>query len=206
MRDGRRSASERPGPGSVPPPAAVLRLRGRAFDAARPAVMAIVNRTDDSFWAGARHADPAEALAAVDRAVEDGADLVDVGGVRAGAEGAQVTAQQEIDRVLPVLVAARERHPELILSLDTWRTEVASVATGFVDLVNDTWAGHDPHLAATAARIGAGYVVSHTGGLPPRTDPVAVRYSDGGSDEDAAVVASVLATLDDGARRAVAAG
>ena len=65
-----------------------------------------------------------------------------------------------------------------MLSLDTWRSEVARVAAAEagLDLVNDTWAGHDPDLVHVAAAVGAGYVVSHTGGLPPRTDPVAVTY------------------------------
>ena len=78
---------------------AVLVLRGRVFDAGRPAVMAIVNRTSDSFFAGNRHADLDSAMRALDQAVDEGADIVDVGGVRAGQEGEPVSAAEEIDRV-----------------------------------------------------------------------------------------------------------
>lgn len=180
-----------------------LALRGQRFDAGRPAVMAIVNRTRDSFFetAGADALEPA--LGALAAAVAAGADIVDVGGVRAGQEGEWVDVPTEVSRVRPFLAAARERFPDLVLSLDTWRSEVLEACADVgVDLVNDTWAGADPDLVAGAAELGAGYVVSHTGGLPPRTDPVDVSY---GPDPDD-VVRSVLAGLADGAARAVAAG
>ena len=188
---------------AVPAPAA-LQLRGRTFDAGSPAVMAIVNRTNDSFWAGGRHGDLASARRAVDTAVERGADIVDVGGVRAGQEGEVVTPEQEIERVVPFLVRVREDHPQLVLSLDTWRSEVARVAAAEagVDLVNDTWAGHDRDLVHVAAGAGAGYVISHTGGLPPRTDPVGATYPP----EPLGVLDDALRTLREGAERAVAAG
>ena len=187
----------------APPTTPPLVLRGRRFDASRPAVMAIVNRTRDSFFvtAGADALEPA--LDALAHAVEAGADLVDVGGVRAGQEGEWVDADAEVARVRPFLLAARERFPDLVLSVDTWRSEVlAAVADAGVDLVNDTWAGADPELVHAAAELGAGYVVSHTGGLPPRTDPVDVSYGDDPDD----VVRSVLDGLAAGAQRAVEAG
>ncbi|USQ82110.1 dihydropteroate synthase [Ornithinimicrobium faecis] len=184
-----------------------MRLRGRAFDAGRPAVMAIINRTPDSFWGGNRHAGLDSALGALREAVEAGADIVDVGGVRAGQEGPVVDADEELRRVIPFLEAARSEFPELVLSLDTWRSEVAREAAGVgLDLINDTWAGHDPDLVAVAAEIGAGVVVSHTGGLPPRTDPVAMTYADEHGDDELAVVRDVLRGLAGGADVAVTAG
>jgi dihydropteroate synthase len=185
------------------PRTAPLRLRGKVFDSARPAVMAIVNRTSDSFYADNRHADLGSAVRALEAAVEAGADIVDVGGVRAGQEGEAVGPQQEMDRVLPFLELARRDHPDLVLSLDTWRSEVAREAGRLgLDLVNDTWAGHDPRLVDVAAEIGAGVVCSHTGGLPPRTDPVGMTYPP----EPGGVVDDVLRTLAAGARRAEQAG
>ncbi len=189
-------------PAELPVPAKLV-LRGRVFDAGRPAVMAIINRTSDSFFAGNRHADLDSARVALDAAVADGADIVDVGGVRAGQEGAVVSAAEEIDRVLPFLEHARSAYPDLILSLDTWRSETArAAATAGLDLVNDTWAGHDPDLVHVAAGLGAGIVVSHTGGLPPRTDPVDVSYGPDPLD----VVRDVLRTLRAGAETAYRAG
>lgn len=180
-----------------------LVLRGRTFDSSRPAVMAIINRTTDSFFSGNRHADLDSAKRALDEAVEAGADIVDIGGVRAGQEGAAVTAEQEVERVVPFVEHARAAHPDVLLSLDTWRAAVAAEAGRHgLDLVNDTWAGHDPELVHVAARIGAGVVCSHTGGLPPRTDPVKVTYGPDPLD----VVRDVLRTLAEGARTAEQAG
>lgn len=188
---------------SPPVPANTLVLRGRRFDASRPGVMGIVNRTPDSFYAAARYTDLQPGLAAVDRLLAEGADLIDVGGVRAGQQGEVVSPAEEIDRVRPFLLAVRKRHPDVLLSLDTWRSEVAAACgEAGIDLINDTWAGADPELVGVAAALDAGYVVSHTGGLPPRTDPVGVSY---GPDPDD-VVPDVLATLAAGAARAVAAG
>lgn len=190
------------GPVRQPSPPALV-LRGRSFDVGRPAVMAIINRTRDSFFGGNRHADLDSAKRALEEALELGADLVDVGGVRAGQEGEVVDEQEEIRRVVPFLEWARASHPDVILSLDTWRSGVAlAAADAGVDVVNDTWAGADPELVHVAAQLGAGYVVSHTGGLPPRTDPVAVTYGDDPLD----VVRDVVTTLARGARAAELSG
>ena len=169
--------------------------------------MAIINRTPDSFWGGNRHAELESAMQALRDAVADGADIVDIGGVRAGQEGEVVDAAEELRRVMPFLEAARTEFPDLVLSLDTWRSEVArEAATVGLDLVNDTWAGHDPDLVHVAADVGAGLVISHTGGLPPRTDPVAMTYADERGDDELAVVRDVLRVLARGAAAAVEAG
>jgi dihydropteroate synthase len=175
-----------------------LRVGNRTFAPGEHAVMAIVNRTPDSFYDGGAHPTVADALATVQRAVIDGADLVDIGGVRAG-YGAAVEVEEELRRVLPVVIAVRERFATLPISVDTWRAEVADqVLAAGADLVNDTWAGADPNLPAVAARHGAALVCSHTGGLGPRTDPHRVEYHD--------VTADVIDTVTAAARRAVTAG
>lgn len=166
--------------------------------------MAIVNRTPDSFYVANRHHDLDDALRRLDEALAEGADVIDVGGVRAGAEGPAVGIEEEIARVRPFVRAARRRHPDVVLSVDTWRPEVVrACAEDGVDLVNDTWAGHDPEIYRAAAEAGAGIVISHTGGLPPRTDPVNISY---GADEESGVVEDVLRGLAHDAARAVAAG
>lgn len=167
-------------------PAALI-LRGRRFDASHPAVMAVINRTPDSFYSQARHTFD-DALRRLDEVAGHGADIVDIGGVRAGQDGPEVCEEAEIERVRPFLERARAEHPEILLSLDTWRSGVALACAGLIDVVNDTWAGADPELAGVAARLEAGHVVSHTGGLPPRTDPHHVHYERG-------VVADALTEL-----------
>lgn len=187
---------------TVPPAAAGLQLRGTSFPAGRPLVMAVLNRTPDSFYPPARQPDDAAALAAVEAAVEQGADLLDVGGVRAG-PGQEVTEAEEVRRVVPLVERLRGRFPDLPISVDTWRSGVARQACrAGAALVNDTWAGHDPDLVEVAAAHGVGVVCSHTGGLLPRTLPHRVSY---GTATDG-VVDDVLTALLAAGRRAEACG
>lgn len=161
-------------------------------------LMAIVNRTPDSFYdRGATYAMEA-AVARVDQVVAEGADMVDVGGVKA-APGEDVDALEEIRRTVDLVAAIRAAHPALPISIDTWRAEVAkeALAAG-ADVVNDAWGGPDPQIAHVAAEAGAGLVCTHAGGLPPRTRPHRVQYDD--------VVADVVARTTALAEAAVAAG
>ena len=159
-----------------------LTFRGRAVRSDHSAVMAIINRTPDSFYDAGATFDPSDALAAVHRAIDDGADVVDIGGVKAG-PGDDVTAEAEIERTVPFVEVVRDHFPEAIISIDTWRAEVAERAVlAGADIVNDTWAGHDPDVVAVAARHGTGFVCSHTGGAVPRTRPHRVAYDDVVSD------------------------
>lgn len=160
--------------------------------------MAIVNRTPDSFFdQGATFAEEA-ALRAVERAVAEGATIVDIGGVKAG-PGPEVSVPEEIRRTVGTIAAVRAAYPELVISIDTWRTEVAAeaVAAG-ADLINDVWGGADPDLAGVAAATGAGLVCSHTGGLRPRTRLHRSAYDD--------VMADVIATVTGLADRALSLG
>jgi dihydropteroate synthase len=163
---------------AVSPDAPMVRFGNQTLPASRAAVMAIVNRTPDSFYdRGATYSDKA-AMAAVDRAVDEGADIVDIGGVKAG-PGEDVGMGEETRRVVPFIAAVRQRYPNLVISVDTWRHEVArSALQAGADIINDTWAGADPQLAEVAAEYRCGMVCSHTGGAPPRTRPHRVRYTD----------------------------
>jgi dihydropteroate synthase len=163
---------------AVSPDAPMVRFGNQTLPASRAAVMAIVNRTPDSFYdRGATYSDKA-AMAAVDRAVDEGADIVDIGGVKAG-PGEDVGVGEETRRVVPFIAAVRQRYPNLVISVDTWRHEVArSALQAGADIINDTWAGADPQLAEVAAEYRCGMVCSHTGGAPPRTRPHRVRYTD----------------------------
>ena len=175
-----------------------LRLGQSTFADTDLLVMAIVNRTPDSFYdRGATYAD-AEAHAAVDRAVDEGADIVDIGGVKAG-PGATVDTAEEIARTIPFVAAVRERHPLLVISIDTWRHEVGDEAChAGADLLNDAWGGVDPRLAAVGGRYRVGLVCTHAGGAEPRTRPHRVEYDD--------VMADILRVTVGLAERAVSLG
>jgi dihydropteroate synthase len=148
-------------------------------------VMAIVNRTPDSFYDKGATFDMDPALKRCDEAIAAGASIIDIGGVKAG-PGEEVDSAEEIDRVVPTIARVHERHPEVLISVDTWRSEVAeaAIAAG-AGLVNDTWAGWDPQLIEVAGHHRVGYVCSHTGGITPRTRPHRVHFDD--------VVADVIA-------------
>src|SRR5690625_4547987 len=192
-----RPADLDPFPQAVPPRAPGLWLKGQLHS--QPLVMAIVNRTTDSFYHRARQLDDAQGLAAVAEAVAGGADIVDIGGVRAG-RGPEISPKEEIQRVVPFIARVRKEFPELVLSVDTWRSQVAQAAVDAgADLLNDTWAGNDPDVVTVAAKNDVAIVCSHTGGLPPRTDPFRAYYPEG-------VVANVRTSLQASAERAVAAG
>ncbi|MGC5306254.1 dihydropteroate synthase [Micromonospora zamorensis] len=178
--------------------AGALRLGGRTFAPGELVVMAIINRTPDSFFDRGATFAADSALRAVERAVAEGAAIIDIGGVKAG-PGADVGAAEEIRRTVDTIAAVRAAFPEVVISIDTWRAEVATeaVAAG-ADLLNDTWSGADPALARVAAQTGAGLVCSHAGGLVPRTRPHRAAFDD--------VVADVVTTVTGLAERAVAAG
>ena len=79
--------------------------------------------------------------------------------------------------MVPFIEWLRAAYPDLLISVDTWRSAVATQACAAgADLINDTWAGADPGLAEVAAEFGAGFVCSHTGGAVPRTNPFRVNY------------------------------
>ncbi|MGH3329286.1 MAG: dihydropteroate synthase [Streptomycetales bacterium] len=160
----------------------MLRLGAREFGDDELLVMAIVNRTPDSFFDRGRTFEDGPALEAVDRAAAEGAEIVDVGGVKAG-PGAEVGVTEEIRRTAGLVAEVHARHPELVISVDTWRHEVArEVCEAGAALLNDAWGGADPQLAEVAAEYGAGLVCTHTGGQRPRTRPHRVAYHDVMSD------------------------
>jgi len=175
-----------------------LRLGQRAFSADDRVVMAIINRTPDSFYDAGRTFANDSALAAVDAAVDAGAEIVDIGGVKAG-PGEEVDLGEELHRTVAFVAAVRERHPLLIISVDTWRHEVGeAVCRAGADVLNDAWGGYDPELAHVAAQFGVGLVCTHAGGATPRTRPHRVEYQD--------VVGAVVDFLTEEAARAEAAG
>ena len=132
-----------------------LRLGARTFGPDELVVMAIINRTPDSFFARARTFGLDAALERVDQAVAQGAGIIDVGGVKAG-PGDEVDEVEEARRVIDLIAAIRARHSDIVISVDTFRSSVAYRACqAGADLVNDAWGGWDPDLAAVAAAHGA---------------------------------------------------
>jgi dihydropteroate synthase len=175
-----------------------MEFRGRRLVRDRALIMAIINRTPDSFYDnGATFADTA-AQEGIHQAVAEGADLIDIGGVPAS-PGPEVEAGEEVRRVVPIIEWARDAYPELVISIDTWSAEVADAACrAGADVVNHSWSTVAPELAEVAAKYGAGYICTHTGVTEPRKRAFPVHYDD--------VVATVLEDLTRRARHAEAIG
>ncbi|MCW2620620.1 MAG: Dihydropteroate synthase [Frankiales bacterium] len=155
-----------------------MRFRDKTLPDEGGLVMAIVNRTPDSFFDKGRTYGLAAALDRIDEVVAQGAHIVDIGGVKA-APGEEVPVAEEIRRVVEVVEAVRDRHPGVVLSVDTYVPEVADAACAVgADLVNDAWGAPDRRTAEVAAAHGAGLVCTHAGGVTPRTRPHRIAYDD----------------------------
>jgi len=173
------------------------RIGARTFDFDRQvAVMAIINRTPDSFFDEGSTFALDRAVAAALRSVEDGADWVDVGGVPFG-RGPAVTLAEELDRILP-LVSAIAAESDVVISVDTTSAEVArqSIEAGAA-VINDTSGLWDADMAPVVAATSATLVLTHSL-APPRSEPPKPEYGD--------VVHDVVAFLTDRVETAIAAG
>lgn len=176
-----------------------LRLGDRAYDiTTRTLVMGIVNRTPDSFFDQGRYFDMDASLKLADQLVADGADIVDVGGVKAG-PGPEVGLDEELERVVPAIEALHDRI-EVPLSVDTWRAEVARQAYEAGAVVGNDISGFaDPDYLDVSASAGATVVATHIRLAPRVRDPEPEYPNDD-------VVTAVCDFLLDRARRAEAAG
>lgn len=173
------------------------RIGARDFDFSRQvAVMAIVNRTPDSFYDGGRTFSLESAVAASLRAVDEGADWVDIGGAPF-APGPPLPVGEEIERVVPVVEALR-RASDVVISVDTFHAEVArrAIEAG-ADVINDTTGLSDPDLACVVADSAASIVITHSL-ASPRSPYPRPHYDD--------VAGEVAAFLRQRLRRATDAG
>ncbi len=174
-----------------------LDLGTRTYDlTTRSLVMGILNRTPDSFYDQGRYWGLDSFYAQAARLVADGADLLDVGGVKA-APGPEVSEAEELDRVVPAIAALHDRF-DVGLSVDTWRATVAAQAFAVGAVIGNDISGFaDPAYLVTAAAAGAAVVATHIR-LRPRLPDPDPHYGD--------VVADVASFLADRADRARAAG
>ncbi len=184
-------------PATAPALATTLALGSRRYDVThRALVMGILNRTPDSFYDQGATFELDAFYRQAEKLVDDGADLLDVGGVKAG-PGPEVTESEELDRVVPVLEALAQRF-EVPLSVDTWRASVARASYEVGAVVGNDISGFaDPDYLATAATAGATVIATHIR-LAPRVRDPDPHYDD--------VVVDVSAFLVARAERARAAG
>lgn len=161
----------------------------------RPRIMGIVNVTPDSFWQGGRHAGIAAAMAAAEHHLEGGADLLDLGGESTRPGAVRIPVEEELGRVVPVLRELVRRWPDLLVSVDTTRAEVAEVVLGEGGAAINDVSGLrlDPELGGVVADAGAGIILMHSrGGVEEMASYEMARY---GADPVGEIVAELGGSL-----------
>jgi len=153
-----------------------INIKGELFDLSTPKVMGILNITPDSFYSKSRFLETHGIISQIETMIGDGMDIVDVGGYssRPGAEN--ISEQQEIERVVPIVEFIHEHFPDLAISIDTFRSKVAekSVKVG-AGIINDISAGEmDSNMLETVADLQVPYIAMHMKGTPQnmQTSPV----------------------------------
>jgi len=157
-----------------------LNCRGRLLDLSTPLIMGILNITPDSFYDGGRYADEEQIARRVDQLISEGADIIDVGGYSSRPGASDVTAAEEMKRISKALKYIRKQYPEAIISVDTFRSEIAKnvIEEYQADIINDITAGlADPLMLKTVAAHKVPYIMMHMKGTPA-TMQVNPEYDD----------------------------
>ncbi|RQP15146.1 MAG: dihydropteroate synthase [Parapedobacter sp.] len=145
-----------------------MNAQGRLIDLTSPKVMGIMNVTPDSFFDGGRHNTIDAALRHAEKLLDEGADLLDIGAYSSRPGAANVSIDEEVSRLLPVIDAITTRFPEAVLSIDTFRADVARAAIeAGAHVINDISGGTlDEQMFATVAELQVPYILMHMRGTP----------------------------------------
>jgi dihydropteroate synthase len=147
---------------------ATLNAGGKLIDLSTPKVMGIINLTPDSFYADSRKQDTQLALLQAEKMLDDGAAFLDIGAYSSRPGAQDISIQEEIDRLLPVVEAIASAFPDAVLSIDTFRAQVAEVAIkAGAHIINDISGGQlDADMFAAVARLQVPYILMHMKGTP----------------------------------------
>jgi len=145
-----------------------INCKGRLIDLSKPKIMGILNATPDSFFAGSRSQNLDSALRKAEKMLEEEADFIDIGGMSTRPGADEVSEEEELKRVLPVVEILLKRFPDVLVSIDTYRAKVAkeTVEAGAA-MINDISAGTiDKNLLKTVAELQVPYILMHMQGTP----------------------------------------
>lgn len=146
-----------------------LNLRGKLYSLCEPKIMGILNVTPDSFYAESRTSDEEHIAARVQQLMDDGADMIDIGGYSSRSGADDVSPEEEMNRLRRGLRVVRRLYPEVLISVDTFRADVARmcVEEEGADIINDISGGMmDRQMFRTVARLGVPYILMHMQGTP----------------------------------------
>lgn len=154
-----------------------INVKGRLLDLATPQVMGILNVTPDSFYSGSRMQTQEEIAARARQIIDEGASIIDIGAYSSRSNAEHITAEEEMNRLRTGLEIVNRNHPDAIVSVDTFRADVAEqcVTEYGVAIVNDIAAGEMDHrMFETVARLGVPYIMMHMQGTPQicRKNPI----------------------------------
>lgn len=152
-----------------------LNAGGKLLDLTTPKVMGIINLTPDSFYAGSRKQSVDSALQQAGKMLTDGAAFLDIGAYSSRPGATDISAQEEMDRLLPVVEAIVNDYPDAILSIDTFRAQVAEAAIkAGAHIINDISGGQlDADMFAIVARLQVPYILMHMKGTPQNMNQLA---------------------------------
>ncbi|MGM9477916.1 dihydropteroate synthase [Pedobacter sp. GSP4] len=145
-----------------------LNIKGKLIDLSSPKVMGILNITPDSFYSNSRTKSTDEALAKTAQFLKEGATFIDIGGYSSRPGAKDISAQEEVDRLVPVVESLAKEFPEAIISIDTFRAKVAeeTIMAG-AHIINDIAAGDmDGQMFETVAKLQVPYMIMHMQGTP----------------------------------------
>ncbi|QBQ42442.1 dihydropteroate synthase [Sphingobacterium psychroaquaticum] len=145
-----------------------INIKGKLFTFDRPLVMGILNITPDSFYDGGQHNNVEQAMAKANELLINGADIIDIGAYSSRPGAPLISVQEELNRAIPVIEKLHKAYPDAILSIDTFRAEVAEAAiTAGAHIINDVSGGTiDPNMFATVAQLQVPYILMHMRGIP----------------------------------------
>jgi len=146
----------------------IINCKGKLLDLSEPRVMGIINATPDSFYEGHLPLGNDAILSIAGKMIHEGADILDIGGQCTKPGSQRISAQQELERVIPVIEAVHAAYPGIILSIDTYSSEVAKAAvTAGASMVNDISGGNlDEEMITAVAELKVPYVCMHMQGTP----------------------------------------
>ena len=158
---------------------ASINCKGNLIDLSTPKVMGILNLTPDSFYEGSRFSKDDAVLAQTEKMLAEGADFIDVGAYSSRPGADHISVNEELSRLLPVVEVLIKNFPDLLISVDTFRSEVAKQAVqAGAAIVNDISAGHlDENMLTTIAALQVPYIMMHMKGTPQTMKNLA-QYDD----------------------------
>lgn len=145
-----------------------MNVNGRLITFGRPLIMGILNLTPDSFFDGGRHNRVDDALRKAEQLIQEGADIIDIGAYSSRPGASPISPEEETNRAMPVIRELTQTHPDIILSIDTFRADVAEACVeAGVHIINDISGGTlDKEMFSTVARLQVPYILMHIRGTP----------------------------------------